>query len=607
MKSKCLLSCLAAVLLSAPIASAQTILAKWTFETSQPGVVTLPAVPGAGNWLTNIVAENGSGTASGWHSGFGNPTYSSPTGNGSSHSFSCNGWTNNPGDFAQFAVSTVGFQNVLVTFDQYGSSTGPGKFYLAYSTDGVNFTQYGSIYTVLGSPTWSASTSTTATSYSFDLSSITALNNASVVYIRLVDANNTSVGGATVGTGGTDRVDNFAVTASTIPGFPTIITQPQSGSVYWGDAITLNVVASGTAPSIQWYYPNLNSPLTDGSSGHGVGTISGSISNALTLSYVDPSQAGNYQVIITNSMGSVTSQVAHVTVNTRTPIVTNIAYLRTLHTANWLPSDTTNLYTVTGIVTTFVDMTSSYNSEFFLQDGTAGIAVYAAYGGSIQPSAGDKVQVTGPLSQFDGLLELSPNLNDPAHSVTKLTSGNPLPTPIPFALSQLTNIPATEALEGSRIVVCNVVLQAGQVAGWVLNNNTTVTNLDGQTLSLFVNANIPNIQAEPVPEFASSIVGVLSQYTTSATPTNGYEIDITQYPADVTACAPVVPMRIGCYDTNAVVCWSAVPSGFTLQTTTNLAANNWQTVAQVPATANFQNTVTNARTGGAQFFRLVRP
>ncbi|MDB6125108.1 MAG: hypothetical protein JWQ71_4101 [Pedosphaera sp.] len=54
--------------------------------------------------------------------------------------------------------------------------------------------------------------------FAYDLSSITALDNASSIYFRLIDQATTSISGATVGTGGTDRVDNFTVfTVTPVP------------------------------------------------------------------------------------------------------------------------------------------------------------------------------------------------------------------------------------------------------------------------------------------------------------------------------------------------------------------------------------------------------
>ena len=309
MKLKSILSCLAAVLLSASAAFAST-LADWTFETSQPGVVDLPASPGAGVWITNIVAEIGSGTASGLHAGA--ATYSSSAGNGSSHSFSANTWA--VGDCYQFAVSTVGAKNVVVTFDQIGSSTGPGKFNFTYSTDGVNFTNFGSTYTVItnsGSTTWSAGTPITQSSYTNDLSSITVLNNAPVVYFRLVTASTVSVGGGTIGASGTCRVDNFSVTAST--GSPPAISgvSPSTFMTNAGNTANFTVTMSaGDTPLTYYWYKetasatNLISTVTSSSS-----------TNILTLPNVLFPDAANYQAVVSNaSTFTATSTVVSLTV-----------------------------------------------------------------------------------------------------------------------------------------------------------------------------------------------------------------------------------------------------------------------------------------------------
>ncbi|HYA79233.1 MAG TPA: hypothetical protein VED19_01835 [Candidatus Nitrosopolaris sp.] len=191
-KSKPLLSCLAALLLASPIVLADTI-AKWTFETSVPA-----GTPGAGVWITNVAAEVGSGMAAGLHAG--NATYSSSAGNGSAHSFSSTAWA--MGDFYQFAVSTIGFQNVTVGYDQTGSATGPRDFVFSYSTDGMSFTPVGPAYIVLtnsasannegsgkSTSAWNSSGSQqSAYAFALDLSSTNSLANQSVVYFRLTAA-----------------------------------------------------------------------------------------------------------------------------------------------------------------------------------------------------------------------------------------------------------------------------------------------------------------------------------------------------------------------------------------------------------------------------------
>src|SRR5208282_848324 len=134
-------------LFAVQIAKAITIT-DWTFETS------LPATAGP------FSPEIGSGSASGSHAGA--SVYSSPAGNGSSHSFSSTIWAVN--DYYQFSVSSIGFQNIRLSFDQTSSSTGPGKFLLVYSTDSVSFSPFGSDYSV-SATSWSSGTHITTTTF----------------------------------------------------------------------------------------------------------------------------------------------------------------------------------------------------------------------------------------------------------------------------------------------------------------------------------------------------------------------------------------------------------------------------------------------------------
>jgi len=305
----------AATGLTANRVSAQTVLARWTFETSQPGVVDGPAVPGPGNWITNIAAEVGSGTAAGWHSGFGTPTYSSPAGNGSAHSFSSNGWTNNPGDFYQFAVSTTGYTNIIVTYDQISSSTGPGYFYLAYGTDGVNFSQFGTTYIVSNAPVWSAGSANSAYSHTNNLGSITTITNQPIVYFRIVDASNVSSSSATntppgtgtVGTAGTDRIDNFTIIGTSIPLSPDITgISPSSATVNAGNTAAFTLAGNFGNPVASNYWYQIVGSTTN--------PVTGATTTTLTLNNVLAANAGDYFAVLSNSLGSSTSGIASLTV-----------------------------------------------------------------------------------------------------------------------------------------------------------------------------------------------------------------------------------------------------------------------------------------------------
>jgi hypothetical protein len=202
----------AACVMAAP-ASAMTV-AQWTFEAP-----TTPAdVADAALYPVAIAAGTGSGVAGGSHASS-LTDWTTPAGNGSFDSFSSNNW--GAGDYYQFRVSTTGLEDVLLSWDQTSSGTGPRDFQLAYSTDGSSFTNFGSVYSVLANatpnPTWNTSTASALYGFNFDLSAVSAIDNQANVYFRLVQTGTFSAGGGTVALAGTSRVDNFMVMASPVP------------------------------------------------------------------------------------------------------------------------------------------------------------------------------------------------------------------------------------------------------------------------------------------------------------------------------------------------------------------------------------------------------
>jgi glucose/arabinose dehydrogenase/regulation of enolase protein 1 (concanavalin A-like superfamily) len=82
---------------------------------------------------------------------------------------------------------------------------------------------------------------------------------------------------------------------------PVITDQPDNVTVAEGQPATFQVTASGTAPlSYQWRKNSVNIP--------------GAASATYTITSVQPSDAGNYQVVVSNTAGSVVSQTATLTV-----------------------------------------------------------------------------------------------------------------------------------------------------------------------------------------------------------------------------------------------------------------------------------------------------
>ncbi len=104
---------------------------------------------------------------------------------------------------------------------------------------------------------------------------------------------------------------NVTLQAATLVGVssntpPAIPQQPVSLVVTQGNTATFSVTATGTAPlSYQWRF---------GIPGNGGANLAGATSPILNVTNAQPTNAGNYRVIVTNLFGSVTSAVATLTV-----------------------------------------------------------------------------------------------------------------------------------------------------------------------------------------------------------------------------------------------------------------------------------------------------
>jgi len=208
-------------------ARASVVLANWTFETYNATNLTDATGP-------TLLAEAGLGAgvavATGVHASS-SAQWSNPVGNGSVESFSVNNWA--VGDYFQFRTSSSGYAGITLGWDQTGSTTGPTNFSLLYSTDsGVNFTQFATYAVVksytfsdgtTGSSGWSSTKTAINTSFNYDFSSITGLDNNSNIVFRLAQLNNITTGTSTVAASGTGRIDNVIITAS--------VPEPSSGAL----------------------------------------------------------------------------------------------------------------------------------------------------------------------------------------------------------------------------------------------------------------------------------------------------------------------------------------------------------------------------------------
>jgi sugar lactone lactonase YvrE len=100
---------------------------------------------------------------------------------------------------------------------------------------------------------------------------------------------------------------------------PAITSQPRSQAALVGSTVTLLVITSGDpAPTYQWRQ-------------NGV-AIAGATGSTLTLTNVQAANAGNYDVTVTNPLGTVSSSLAQLTVTTAStsPVITSSPASRTV-------------------------------------------------------------------------------------------------------------------------------------------------------------------------------------------------------------------------------------------------------------------------------------
>ena len=96
----------------------------------------------------------------------------------------------------------------------------------------------------------------------------------------------------------------------------TIITQPASQTVVAGANVNFSVKATGTEPiSYQWQFNGVN--------------LGGAIGTQLTLPIVSPTNAGSYQVVVSNAAGSILSAEAKLTVNSALSVVSDFPQIYT--------------------------------------------------------------------------------------------------------------------------------------------------------------------------------------------------------------------------------------------------------------------------------------
>jgi hypothetical protein len=189
-------------------------VSRWTFDNMTfSGTGQTPTIS---NGLADLGDQTENTTMNGFHQSA-STSWTSPVGNGSLKSISANNWQ--VGDYFRYSVNTKYTTIIRLTFDQTSSATGPKDFKLQWSIDGINFndiSNYSVPYNTNNNTnySWTSSNYQSFSTLSFDLSSITEINDQTNVQFRMINNSTSALLGGTIQTDGTSRMDNFTMFGS---------------------------------------------------------------------------------------------------------------------------------------------------------------------------------------------------------------------------------------------------------------------------------------------------------------------------------------------------------------------------------------------------------
>lgn len=149
------------------------------------------------------------------------------------------------------------------------------------------------------------------------------------------------------------------------------------------------------------------------------------------------------------------------------------------------------IVTIQGIVTSG----STLGNGRFIQDETAGIS---SFGSVSDLLPGDEVIMTGEISEYNGLLQISP-----VNEFQVISSGNPLPEPQLITVSGI-----DESNEGSLVTIEDISF--AETGNFEENTNYTISDASGSS-TIYIRFSNPLV-GTAIPEGEVNITGIVGQF-----------------------------------------------------------------------------------------------
>jgi hypothetical protein len=369
-------------------------------------------------------------------------------------------------------------------------------------------------------------------------------------------------------------------------GAPQLFSGPQSPFyALLGQTFSNAVVAAGAAPlGYQWQCNGAN--LTDG------GRILGSQSNILTVADAQASDAGSYQVIVSNTYGSVTSAVVPFTIVGALPTRFNGSG------AGWSGNGSANM-TASNVLTLTDPAGLGGNGSFFFQ--------YPQYIGAFKASF---TYQAGGNKAADGATFCIQN--DPRNVSALGSGGGSLGAGGGGAI-----MPSVE-------LELNLYSPHGIGYAWATNGATStytapgsVNIASGNPINIAINyANgilgLTMTDTVAHTSFSTSLnVGSLASVVGSSNAyvgfTGAYGGSTSSQSISNFSFYSIPSAGIQAAGSNAVVTWPGATAGYLLQENSDLTTTNWVTATNQGFYSNNLNQAQVPLTGSNDFYRLILP